>query len=92
VMERRLGIVAENYHQGRAGRLVRTAEALTLAGVGGATLLGRRSRLGAALSGAALLAASACARFGIFEAGQQSARDPRYTVQPQRERLQAEGR
>jgi len=41
---------------------------------------GRRDR------GAALLAGSAGTRFAIFEAGQASARDPRYTVIPQRER------
>ncbi len=92
VLERRIGIVAENYHEGRAGGLMRTAEALTLAAVAGAVTLGRRSRAAAALSGAALLAASACARFGIFEAGRRSAADPRYTVAPQRERLAREGR
>ena len=52
----------------------------------GATVLGR-SRVGAALSGAALLAGSVLTRFGIFGAGIQSAKDPRYTVQPQKERL-----
>ena len=92
LMERRIGIVAENYHRGRAGRLMRAAEALTAAGVAGALARGGRSREIAALSGAALLAASACARFGIFEAGRQSARDPRYTVVPQRERLRSEER
>jgi formate-dependent nitrite reductase membrane component NrfD len=90
VLERRIGIVAENYHQGRAGHLMRAAEALTLAGVAGAVRFGRSSRAGAALAGAALLGASACARFGIFEAGRQSARDPRYTVVPQRERARRE--
>jgi hypothetical protein len=30
---------------------------------------------------------SLVARFGVFEAGRQSARDPKYTVVPQRERL-----
>jgi formate-dependent nitrite reductase membrane component NrfD len=89
LLERRIGIVAETYHEGRAGKLMRTAEALTVAGVVGAVSLGRRSRFAAALSGAALLAGSACARFGIFEAGQASARDPKYTVEPQRERLAA---
>ena len=44
------------------------------------------------LSGLALLAGSACTRFGVFEAGQQSARDPKYTVVPQRERLEARAR
>jgi formate-dependent nitrite reductase membrane component NrfD len=87
LLERRIGMVAENYHAGRAGELMRAAEALTVAGLVGALTLARRRRGGAALSGAALLAASACARFGIFEAGLQSARDPSYTVTPQRERL-----
>ena len=41
----------------------------------------------AAVSGAALLAGSVCTRFGVFEAGQASAKDPKYTVVPQRERL-----
>jgi formate-dependent nitrite reductase membrane component NrfD len=89
LLERRIGTVAETYHDGRAGKLMRTAQTLTVAGVGGALAFGRRSRFAAALSGAALLAASACARFGIFEAGQASTRDPKYTVEPQRERLAA---
>ena len=33
------------------------------------------------------MAGSACTRFGVFEAGQESARDPKYTVVPQRQRL-----
>ena len=41
----------------------------------------------AVVSGAALMAGSACLRFGVFEAGQASAKDPKYTVVPQRERL-----
>jgi hypothetical protein len=45
----------------------------------------------AVLSGAALMAGSMCTRFGVFEAGQESARDPKYTVVPQRERLEREG-
>jgi formate-dependent nitrite reductase membrane component NrfD len=90
LLQRRVGVVAETYKRGRAGLLMRTAEALTVVGVLGAIGAAHRSRMGAALSGAALLGASACARFGIFEAGLQSARDPKYTVQPQRERKQAE--
>jgi formate-dependent nitrite reductase membrane component NrfD len=86
LLERRVGIVAETYHRGRAGTLMRAAEALTLVGVAGALKSGHRSRFGAAVSGAALLAASACARFGIFEAGLASSRDPKYTVTTQRER------
>jgi len=63
-----------------------TAEVLTAAGLAGAVLAGR-SRAAAAVSGAALLTASALTRFGVFEAGRASARDPKYTVGPQRERL-----
>lgn len=60
-------------------------EVLTAAGLSGA-MLAARSRTAAALSGMALLAASACTRFGIFEAGRGSARDPAATIGPQRER------
>ncbi len=86
-LRRRTGVIAETYARGRAGRLLRAAEGLSAAGAAGAALLGGRSRVAAALSGAALLAASACTRFGIFHAGVASARDPKYTVLPQRERL-----
>jgi hypothetical protein len=87
LMMRRLSADAEPYRQGRAGRLMDAAEMLTAAGMAGAVLAGR-SRVVAPLAGAALMAASALTRFGIFEAGRASARDPRYTVGPQRERLQ----
>ncbi len=86
-MERRLGMVAEPYRTGQAGRLMRAAQALSLAGAAGAVLLAGRHRPAAALSGLALLAGSACTRFGVFQAGVASARDPRYTVAPQRARL-----
>ncbi|WP_046470366.1 NrfD/PsrC family molybdoenzyme membrane anchor subunit [Allosalinactinospora lopnorensis] len=86
-MERRMGMVAEPYRQGRGGALMRVAKALTLAGAAGA-LLGHRSRALSAASGAALLAGSACTRFGVFWAGVQSAGEPKYTVVPQRRRLE----
>jgi len=34
-----------------------------------------------------LLAASAATRFGIYQGGVESMKDPRYTVVPQRQRL-----
>jgi DMSO reductase anchor subunit len=86
LMIRRLGDTAEPYEKGAPGTLLRAAQALAAAGAGTAALFGRRHRAVAALSGAALLASSALTRFAIFEAGQVSARDPRYTIQPQRER------
>jgi formate-dependent nitrite reductase membrane component NrfD len=86
LLVRRLGDIAEPYQVGRAGKLMEAAEVLTAAGLAGAVLAGR-SRAATALSGAALVAASAMTRFGIFEAGRASARDPKYIVGPQRERL-----
>ncbi len=91
-MERAMGITAEPLNDGGAGRLMRASRALTAVGALGAALLGRRSRTAAVLSGAALMAGSACTRFGIFEAGQESARNPRYVVVPQRERIARQGR
>jgi hypothetical protein len=90
LLERRLGIVAGTLHEGTAGRRLRAAKGLTAAGALGAATIARRGRLGAALSGACLLAGSALTRFGLFAAGVASAEDPRYTVQPQRERLERE--
>ncbi|MEW2592672.1 NrfD/PsrC family molybdoenzyme membrane anchor subunit [Micromonospora aurantiaca] len=84
-VENRLGLLSEPYTQGTPGKLLRAGRALTAAGVVGA-LLGRRSRVLSVLSGGALIAASVCTRFGIFHGGVASARDPRYTVVPQRER------
>jgi hypothetical protein len=70
---------------------MRAGEILSAAGTAGSVLLAGRGRAAAALSGAALLAGSACTRFGIFYAGIQSAEDPKYTVVPQRERVDAGG-
>ncbi|GAA0733121.1 NrfD/PsrC family molybdoenzyme membrane anchor subunit [Dactylosporangium roseum] len=79
------GLLSEPYRTGRAGRLLRAARALNVAGAAGA-LLGRRSRVVSALSGAALLAGSLATRFGVFEAGVESTKDPRYVVEPQKRR------
>jgi formate-dependent nitrite reductase membrane component NrfD len=86
MLVQRLGDAARPYQSGQAGRLMETAEVLTAAGLTGAVLAGR-NRAAAALSGTALLTASALTRFGIFFAGRASARDPAYTVAPQRQRL-----
>lgn len=86
-MERSIGLSADPYKEGRAGHLDRWARWLTAGGVVLGAALARRSRLAAVASGAALLAGSACTRFAVFEAGMQSAADPRYTLVPQRERI-----
>ena len=86
---RRLGPLAEPYQHGRAGRLMEAAEILTAAGLTAAAL-GSRNRLVAAVAGTALVASSAFTRFGIFYAGRESARDPRYTIASQKERVRRE--
>jgi formate-dependent nitrite reductase membrane component NrfD len=86
LMIRRLGIHAEVYRQGRPGTLLKVARALTAAGAG-LTPFAKRSRWASALAGTAYLAGSVLTRFGVFQAGQASARDPKYTVLPQRERM-----
>jgi formate-dependent nitrite reductase membrane component NrfD len=87
-LERRLGSVAEPYHAGRSGTVMKTAKVLTACGLGAAVLArGRRSRALSVVAGAALMTASAVTRAGVFQAGLASARDPKYTVGPQRERL-----
>jgi Polysulphide reductase, NrfD len=85
VMDGRLGMVGEAYATGRAHRLRRWSEHMTAAGLAG-TLLARRSRFAAVASGLALMAGSVLQRFGVFEAGVASTRDPRYVVTPQRDR------
>jgi formate-dependent nitrite reductase membrane component NrfD len=85
-MERSMGIATEPLHQGKPGLLMRLSKTLTALGALGAAFGGRDRRIAAA-SGVALMAGSVCTRFGIFYAGQESARDPKYTVVPQRERM-----
>ena len=73
---------------GQGARKLRLAKVLTIAG-GVGTLLSGRSRLVALASGAALATASALTRMGVVEAGIESAKDPKYTVRVQKDRLEA---
>jgi hypothetical protein len=84
-IEHGLGLLSEPYQQGTPGRLMRLSRGLTTAGALGA-LVGARSRVVSALSGLALLGGSLAARFGVFEAGKASTKDPKYVVEPQRAR------
>lgn len=88
VMKRRMGMTAEPYEKGRSGTLMKTAQAVTGAGIA-LSLFGGRSRAAAVAAGASYVVGSALTRFGIFAAGGASARDPKYTVVPQRERAAA---
>lgn len=83
------GLVAEPYRTGHPGRLMTVARNATTVGSAITLLAGRRSRLLSVLAGATYVGASLATRFGIFEAGMESARDPKYTVVPQRDRLRA---
>lgn len=89
LMERRMDpTLVEPLHHGTPGRLLTWSERLAVAGGLGA-LLGGHRRPVAIASGLALMAASACTRFGVFEAGLESTQDPRYVVEPQKRRLAA---
>jgi hypothetical protein len=90
-MEQRLGMVGEPYRRGLPGILNRAAKGLTAAGAGLLAIRGRRSRGAAAAGGALLLAGEMSLRWAVFKAGDASARDPKYTVLPQRERAQQRG-
>src|SRR5215208_1134340 len=91
LMKRRLGsFLAEPYEKGEAGRFDKLSKVCTGAGAALMALFGRR-RASTAAGGALILAGSALARWSIFRAGFQSARDPRYTVMPQRERVKDRG-
>jgi formate-dependent nitrite reductase membrane component NrfD len=87
LMQHRLGFVGEVYKKEAAGTLGRISKVCTAAGA--ALLASRAKRSRAALVGgsALLLAGGLTLRWSVFRAGFQSARDPRYTVIPQRRRL-----
>ncbi|MGN6796767.1 MAG: NrfD/PsrC family molybdoenzyme membrane anchor subunit, partial [Gaiellaceae bacterium] len=86
-MEHRLGFVGEVYKKDAAGRLNRLSKTCTIAGAGIIARAGKRSRLAAATGAALVLAGEVALRWSVFKAGFQSARDPEYTVVPQKERL-----
>ncbi|TKV60755.1 nitrite reductase [Nakamurella flava] len=89
VMHRNMDpVVAETLHHGKVGKMLRASEILAVVGGLGA-VMGGRHRGVAAVSGLCLLGSSALTRFGIFEAGIESAKDPRYTIEPQKRRLAA---
>jgi hypothetical protein len=90
-MERKLGMLGEPYRQGLPGVLNRAAKILTAAGAATLAVRGRRSRGAAAAGGALILAGEVALRWAIFKAGDASARDPKYTVLPQRERARRKG-
>jgi hypothetical protein len=91
-MERRLGELAEPYHEGPAGRYAKLARGCTAVGAATMAVAGRRRRWAAAAGSGLILAGSAFERLAVYKAGFQSARDPKYVVKPQRERMEADNR
>ncbi|HZO63185.1 MAG TPA: NrfD/PsrC family molybdoenzyme membrane anchor subunit [Gaiellaceae bacterium] len=88
-MTARLGMVGEPYVKGAAGVLNAVSAACS---AGGAALLARRgakSRSAAILGSGLVLGGELAFRWSVFRAGFQSARDPKYTIVPQRARSQA---
>jgi hypothetical protein len=93
LMKRRLGELGEPYHSGACAAYGQAARALTVSGGLLLAAPAKRSRAAAVAGGAMLLAGAVCERWSVFEAGFPSARDPRYTVEPQRMRImQGRGR
>jgi formate-dependent nitrite reductase membrane component NrfD len=90
-MEKRLGFVGEVYKQGEAGKFNKLTKACTIAGSVLLAARGKRSRTAAVAGGALILAGELALRWSVFKAGFQSARDPRYTVIPQKERIAQRG-
>ena len=88
-MELRLGKVGEVYRQGEANKFSWAAKGLAVAGVALLARRGRKNRAAAVAGGALVCAGELCLRWAVFKAGQQSARDPKYVVEPQRARVSA---
>jgi formate-dependent nitrite reductase membrane component NrfD len=89
-MQHRLGFVGEVYKKDAAGKLARASKVLTATGAAVLAARGRRSRGAAAAGSALVLAGELALRWSVFRAGFQSARDPRYTVIPQKQRKEQE--
>jgi hypothetical protein len=86
-METRLGpLLAEPYRTGKAGEFRSTSMVLSLAGIAFGTL-GRKNQTATRIAAACIAGACILERFAVTTAGKQSALDPKYTVEPQRARL-----
>ena len=92
LMEKRLGrFTAEPYRKGEAGSLKRGAEFLSVAG-GLMMLAGGKKTAVARIAAACVIAAGVLERFAVLSAGKESALDPKYTVEPQRKRVDERAR
>ncbi len=89
LMRRSLGELAEPYEKQPSRTLRLVTGACLSAGSALLAFRGRLSRPAAVAAGALLAAGALSARWNVFKAGFASARDPKYTVGPQRERADA---
>jgi hypothetical protein len=87
VMEHRLDELSDPYQSPDAEPFTRAARLLTATGALLMAGPARRSRMAAVAGGAMVLGGAACERWSVFKAGLVSARDPKYTVGPQRDRV-----
>jgi hypothetical protein len=91
VMEHKLGpFMFEPYKQGKGGAFKRVSDFLCIAG-GALALAGGRNTVTTRAAAACIAVSGAFERFAVSAAGKQSAKDPKYVVQPQRERLERRG-
>lgn len=87
VMRRRLGELAEPYQLGDTAVWEKSAKACTAIGSGLIAFGGARRRLTTCVGAALVVAGSVCQRWAVYRAGFRSAADPKYTVKPQRDRV-----
>ena len=79
-------------HEGLPGKLMKASEWLIASGgVGTAVAAATKSRTVSVVSGLALMAGSACTRFGVLNAGLEAVKDPATTIAPQKRRAEARG-
>ncbi|HEY0631839.1 MAG TPA: NrfD/PsrC family molybdoenzyme membrane anchor subunit [Thermoleophilaceae bacterium] len=89
VMHQRLGELAEPYEEkGAPATLSKVARALSIGGAAAIAAAGPRRPAATGIGAAAVLAGALAERWSIFKAGFASARDPKYTVAPQRRRVE----
>ncbi len=89
LMRRTLGELAEPYELQPSKTLKLVTGVCLAAGSALLAARGGRSRAAAAAGGALLAAGALSARWNVFKAGFASVRDPKYTVGPQRARVDA---
>jgi Polysulphide reductase, NrfD len=91
-MEHRLGpFLFEPYKIGKGGAFKRVSDFLCLAG-GVLAVAGGRNTVTTRAAAACIAVSGMFERFAVSAAGKQSAKDPKYVVGPQRERVDARAR